>query len=641
MIKSKYVYSLLPSLSSVKNKTNRQGETMKKKSFFTFSILALVIVIVLSLISKDANNFFINTVVGIMSTQVIFSALTYFFPNMFDDLILFAHKEHHVRKIFELYELAITNSSDLDTTDHKKYFLKLFKNKQITREFVEKLDSKKSCVLLIGLQYYYDLLNLSSNLDSSTITRLATKAQAEMIYIRLSLSRSLSSLFDDNGIRNEIVNSIIKECKPISVEKVPLYSERDMFDRISCSEQESVTIFSMTSQISGLSLETLKSSTGHIKEINYFMVSPLIESHISLLKLKREYEVPEFAIPPFQYVKDYTNLDMIRRTFKILNAIKNMVDFSENTSIKINLYLFTDSYPNIKLRLLNENSYLQLFPSDLKYANNLYRFGYEIHDSRMIRQFSTQIESIMKNPNFTKKISLTCKSFTELRDKALKELFSYILKKGYDPLMIEDSIMELKSILKFDDTEKYIRNILNFSDDLQFFINQYKFSFDGFKIDEKIKTDIPDAPYNIAIKNIDGVYAHISVGILFFKGEKVLLIRKKQKPYSDKYSIIAGHLEDGETPLEAMKREVKEEIGIEVNNISLIEGNLVMNNDVCKYGFSKHIWFIYKCTNEINEEIINVDLEEIEDFIWADKNAIDGGMELTFAAKIILQRHYL
>lgn len=57
------------------------------------------------------------------------------------------------------------------------------------------------------------------------------------------------------------------------------------------------------------------------------------------------------------------------------------------------------------------------------------------------------------------------------------------------------------------------------------------------------------------------------VGFLFdkyYKTEHVLLILK-QKPLwqSGKYNGIGGKVEEGETPLEAMHREFKEEVGLE------------------------------------------------------------------------------
>lgn len=60
-------------------------------------------------------------------------------------------------------------------------------------------------------------------------------------------------------------------------------------------------------------------------------------------------------------------------------------------------------------------------------------------------------------------------------------------------------------------------------------------------------------------------HREISVWIMNQKGEILLQKRamsKKQHP--GKWSIVAGHIQAGETPLEGAKRETKEEVGIDV-----------------------------------------------------------------------------
>lgn len=53
--------------------------------------------------------------------------------------------------------------------------------------------------------------------------------------------------------------------------------------------------------------------------------------------------------------------------------------------------------------------------------------------------------------------------------------------------------------------------------------------------------------------------------LILRKGEKVLLMRRQGSGYYDGwYSVPAGHVEEGELPVEALIREAKEEIGITV-----------------------------------------------------------------------------
>lgn len=56
----------------------------------------------------------------------------------------------------------------------------------------------------------------------------------------------------------------------------------------------------------------------------------------------------------------------------------------------------------------------------------------------------------------------------------------------------------------------------------------------------------------------------ICAGFIVKKGDKILLQKRNIEPKKGKWSIPAGFLELDETPLEAAKRELKEETGLEV-----------------------------------------------------------------------------
>ena len=64
-----------------------------------------------------------------------------------------------------------------------------------------------------------------------------------------------------------------------------------------------------------------------------------------------------------------------------------------------------------------------------------------------------------------------------------------------------------------------------------------------------------------------GVY-----GLIIYNG-KVLLIKKHGGPYDGKLDLPGGTIEFGETPADALKRELQEEVGILVKEYELFDAN--------------------------------------------------------------------
>lgn len=110
-----------------------------------------------------------------------------------------------------------------------------------------------------------------------------------------------------------------------------------------------------------------------------------------------------------------------------------------------------------------------------------------------------------------------------------------------------------------------------------------------------------------------------TVGCILIKDNKILLTKRNIPPEKDKWCIPGGHIDIGETAIDAIKREVKEETNLEIENLkfwcywdefmpkimnhSLVlifqgnpKGEEKINNESSEYG-----WFNY-------EEISNLDL---------------------------------
>ena len=61
------------------------------------------------------------------------------------------------------------------------------------------------------------------------------------------------------------------------------------------------------------------------------------------------------------------------------------------------------------------------------------------------------------------------------------------------------------------------------------------------------------------------------VGVVVFRNEEVLLVKRKKDPYKGQWSIPGGKQRLGETVTQAVRRELMEETRVEVNELTLID----------------------------------------------------------------------
>ena len=102
-----------------------------------------------------------------------------------------------------------------------------------------------------------------------------------------------------------------------------------------------------------------------------------------------------------------------------------------------------------------------------------------------------------------------------------------------------------------------------------------------------------------------------SCGCIIIKNNQVLLVYEKNRNF---WGFPKGHMEEGENEIETALREVKEEVGldVEINSNKKYTLNYIINNEIDK----TTVLYIAK---PINENIVMQE-SEIENIKWCDFN---------------------
>jgi nucleoside triphosphatase len=116
------------------------------------------------------------------------------------------------------------------------------------------------------------------------------------------------------------------------------------------------------------------------------------------------------------------------------------------------------------------------------------------------------------------------------------------------------------------------------------------------------------------------IYPEPVVGAFILnKNDEVLLIQ--QAKWSNQYCIPGGHIELNESIESALKREVREEVGLDIEVIRLFG----VQESICSKQFhqAKHFIFLDYLCRSISENV-QIDHREAQDFIWVSpQKALD------------------
>lgn len=560
-------------------------------------------------------------------------------PKVLDKIIYFSKREvfkRNLKKTIDSYQESFNIPSLVSKLkiDVKKYFEKEI----LDKKFIDKSSDYECAALMFAMQDEKNPFTIAPDLSVSDFREIARKAAMNIQYRTILLSNSLQNLGCNN---KEIL--LLNDNKYHVAEELKSESDDSFYKRILASKDDEIIIFSTTSQVSSGMINIISSHHSSIKKFNFYICSPFILTHGAIRSMFSEYNNPSFATPKMQFIQNETGtvdieMDATRRVLKIISSIHNLVEFSNEKKVSIEVNIFKKEYPGLKLKVLKNSKFIQIQPGNLSYANNLYRFGVETDSSSLFNDVLNKVNIYKENSEFVEEVPLISDRLNNFENEALSELTLWLLERGVTPeKMLKHRDMLMAKIVD----DKFLLRIDKITNSLRKARDEVKISL-GLNLD---LCEIYTKRYNscktpgifVGQNNIGNLY-HITVATIFVKDNSLLMIRKSDKAYGNKLSIVAGHLENGESPVEAIIREVREEIGIKLDSYCFIKKEVEVH-DKCRHGLDLHDWYIFY-SNQI-KDISNIDFDgtEIEYLEWVPLDKLSSMKhEFTQGASLIMER---
>ncbi len=123
----------------------------------------------------------------------------------------------------------------------------------------------------------------------------------------------------------------------------------------------------------------------------------------------------------------------------------------------------------------------------------------------------------------------------------------------------------------------------------------------------------------------DKNYPEATVGGLIVRPDGKILLVKSHK-WDNYFSVPGGHIEFGEKAEDAIKREVLEETGLDVEVVGLLMVQQAINPEGYYKKNVHYIFLDYLCKAKTTN--VNLDNKELQDYLWVDpKDALNLNLE--------------
>ena len=111
----------------------------------------------------------------------------------------------------------------------------------------------------------------------------------------------------------------------------------------------------------------------------------------------------------------------------------------------------------------------------------------------------------------------------------------------------------------------------------------------------------------------------VTVHLFFFRNNQILLLRRFNTGFRDgEYSVPAGHLDGGETVMQAAVREAEEETGVQIAEIDMTFSTVmhrIEDDERVDFFVEVHNW---------QGEPFNAEPEKCDDLRWVDIHTLPG-----------------
>lgn len=127
----------------------------------------------------------------------------------------------------------------------------------------------------------------------------------------------------------------------------------------------------------------------------------------------------------------------------------------------------------------------------------------------------------------------------------------------------------------------------------------------------------------------------VGTNVLLVKDGKILLPRRGNTGWADgMLGIPGGHLEEGETARQAAVREIKEELGLVVD-----QDRLVHFATANVYTTHEYIYHEFYVQLRDDEQLVNAEPEKCVELVWCDPEHLPDDVQETF--RVLITQGYI